>query len=172
MDFSELAKKRYSVRSFKSTPVSRDVLLKVLEAGRLSPTACNYQPQRILVIESSDAMNRLKKCTQYHFNAPVALLVCYDRSESWKRPFDGRDCGDFDACIVTTHLMLQAAELGLGTTWVGYFDPRNIVSEFKLSSNIVPIAILPLGYPSDDSQAASAHSVRKPLEGTVAWNSF
>ena len=172
MEFAELAKKRYSVRSFKSTPVEPELLNKVLEAGRLAPTACNNQPQKIIVVESADALDHLKRCTQYHFNAPTALIVCYDKNVSWKRPFDGKDNGEYDACIVTTHLMLQAADLGLGTTWVGYFDPKDVIREFKLPLNIVPIAILPLGYPADHAQPAGGHTQRHPLDSMVVRNSF
>ena len=172
MDFLTLARDRYSVRSFKKQAVEREKLNLVLQAGQLAPTACNFQPQRILVIESDEALNKLKRCTQYHFNAPVALLVCYNTTESWKRPYDGKDSGDYDACIVATHLMLQATELGLGTTWVGHFDPIKISTEFHLPTTFVPVAILPLGYPSDECKPNPMHNSRKPLEGTVAWNTF
>ena len=86
MDFLTLARDRYSVRSFKKQAVEREKLNLVLQAGQLAPTACNFQPQRILVIESDEALNKLKRCTQYHFNAPIALLVCYNTTESWTRP--------------------------------------------------------------------------------------
>lgn len=172
MEFIELVKKRYSVRSFKSVPVDSELLNKVLEAGRLAPTACNNQPQRVVVIDSPDALSRLKQCTQYHFDAPTVLLVCYDKNLSWKRSFDGKDNGEYDACIVTTHMMLQAAELGLGTTWVGYFDPRNVVREFNLPANIVPVAILPLGYPAEQARPANGHTQRNPLDSMVVRNSF
>ncbi|MDD3585918.1 MAG: nitroreductase family protein [Thermoguttaceae bacterium] len=172
MDFAELAKARYSVRNFKSIPVESELLNKVLEAARLAPTACNNQPQKIIVAESADALDRLKRCTQYHFNAPMALIVCYDKNVSWKRPFDGKDNGSYDACIVTTHLILQAADLGLGTTWVGYFDPKDVVREFKLPANIVPVAILPLGYPAANAKPAAGHSQRNPLNSMVVRNSF
>lgn len=88
MDFLELAKERYSVRKFSDKKVEREKLDAILEAGRCAPTAVNYQPQRILVLESPEALEKLKGCTPYHFHAPLALLVCYDREASWKRSHD------------------------------------------------------------------------------------
>lgn len=172
MSFIKLAEERYSLRSISSKPVEKEKLDLVLKAGQLSPTACNNQPQRILVIEDKEALEKLKKCTAYHFNAPIALLVCYDKNASWKRKFDGDDSGVVDASIVTTQMMLQAAELGLGTTWVGYFDPALIVKEFGIPENIVPVALLPMGYPSEDAKPSPAHYQRKPIEETVFYNKF
>ena len=117
MNFLELAKdKRYSVRKFKAQAVEKEKLDYILEAGRVAPTACNYQPQRILVIENEAAHEKLKQCTSWYFGAPVVLMICYDKSTCWKNKTNGTFGGDVDASIVTTQMMLAAAELGLGTT--------------------------------------------------------
>ncbi|NMA25387.1 MAG: nitroreductase [Clostridiales bacterium] len=167
MSFFELAKNRYSVRKFKSTPVENEKLEKILEAGRVSPTACNNQPQSVLVLKSREAIEKLRKCTRCHFGAPMALIVCYDRNTSWKRPYDNKDHGDIDASIVCASMMFEAVELGLGTTWVCYFDPAAVAREFNLPENIVPSSILPLGYPADDAEPAPLHTQRKPIGETV-----
>jgi nitroreductase len=167
MTFSDLSKERYSVRKFKTTPVEKELLDKILETGRVSPTACNNQPQRILVLQSREAMDKLKKCTPCHFDAPMAMIICYDQTASWKRPYDKKDHGDIDAGIVCASMMFEAAELGLGTTWVCYFDPAAVIREFSLPENIVPSSILPLGYPADDAEPAPLHGQRKPLSETV-----
>ncbi|MDR3587604.1 MAG: nitroreductase family protein [Desulfosporosinus sp.] len=172
MKFINLAEERYSLRKFSDKPIEKEKLDLVLKAGQLAPTACNYQPQRILVIENEDALAKLKLCTQYHFNAPMALLICYDKAVSWKRSFDGKDSGDIDSSIVTTHMMLQAAEVGLGTTWVGHFDPALIIKEFALPDNIVPVALLPLGYPAKDATQNPLHIKSRPIEETVFYNDF
>jgi len=172
MEFIQLAKDRYSLRQFSDKPVEKQKLDCVLEAGRLAPTACNNQPHRILVIESKEALAKLRESTPCHFNAPVALLVCYDRAATWKRPFDGQDSGDIDASIVTTQMMLQASELGLGTTWVGYFDPALIVKVFGLPETIVPVALLPLGYPAAEAMPNVLHNQRKSLDELVFYNDF
>lgn len=172
MSFINLAEERYSLRSFSNKTVEKEKLDLVLKAGQLSPTACNNQPQRVLVIESEEALEKLKKCTKYHFNAPLALLVCYDKNVSWKRSFDGDDSGVVDASIVATHMMLQAAEIGLGTTWVGFFDPALIIKEFELPGNFVPVALLPIGYPSEDAKPAPGHNQRNSIEKSVFYNKF
>ena len=82
---------------------------------------------------------------------------------------DGQCSGLVDASIITTHLMLQAAELGLGTTWVGSFDPTKAAKALDLPANIVPVAILPLGYPAADAAPAAMHTSRKDLAETVTW---
>lgn len=172
MEFLELAKKRFSVRQFSDKKVEPEKLGKVLEAGRVAPTAVNKQPQRILVLNNEESLNLVKKCTKYHFDAPIILMVCYDSDEGWKNPYSGDDCSIVDATIITTHMMLEAADLGLGSTFVGHFDPQALREQFKLPDNIIPVALLPLGYPKEGLEPSRAHSKRKPIEKTVFYNSF
>lgn len=172
MDFAELAQKRYSVRKFKSQNVEKEKLEAVLRAGQLAPTACNNQPQRILVAESAEALAKIKKCTPCHFDAPVVFVICYDSSVSAKRSADGFEIGTIDASIVTTHLMLQAADLGFGTTWVENFDPAAVTREFSLPDTIVPVALLPMGYPAGDACPSPRHADRMPPEKTVCFNTL
>ncbi len=172
MNFIELVKERYSLRSFDVKKVEKEKLNLVLKAGQLAPTAVNYQPQRILVIESEEALAKLKECTIYHFNAPMALLVCGNKDEAWKRSYDGKNHSDIDASIVATHMMLQATELGLGTTWVGHFDPTAIRNAFNIPSNLEPLCILPIGYPSKDAKPNPIHTRRKDISETVLYNQF
>ena len=75
MDFEILISERYSVRSFRSEHLQKDVIDKILVAGHKAPTGCNYQPQRILVMNTDESIEKLKKCTKCHFNAPTAMLV-------------------------------------------------------------------------------------------------
>ncbi len=172
MEFLELVKDRYSVRKFSDQKVEREKLDLILEAGRVAPTAVNYQPQRILVIDSDKNLDKLKSCTPYHFHAPLALLVCYDSTVSWKRSYDNEDMGPVDASIVTTQMMLQAAESGLGSTWVGHFDPAGIRTAFNLPEYLVPVALLPIGYPREDSVPHPLHEKRFSMNHTVYYNSF
>ncbi|EJE7234145.1 nitroreductase family protein [Clostridium botulinum] len=172
MDFINLAKERYSVRNFDTKKIEQEKLDLILKAGQLAPTAVNYQPQRILVIESNEALEKLKTCTIYHFNAPMALLICADKNEAWKRSYDGKSHTDIDGSIVATHMMLQAAELGLGTTWVGHFDPSAIRNAFSIPTNLEPICLLPVGYPSKDAKPNPNHQKRKDISQTVFYNHF
>lgn len=172
MDFLDLVKKRYSARKFSNKKIEKEKLNLILEAAKFAPTACNFQPQRLLVLEGEDSLNKLKEVTPYHFDAPLAIIVCYDKDVSWKRKYDGADGGEIDASIVTTHMMLEVTNLGLGSTWVGSFDPTKVKSLFNLSENVIPVAILPIGYESGDCKPAPAHENRFELEKTVFYNSF
>ncbi|MDR0934542.1 MAG: nitroreductase family protein [Burkholderiaceae bacterium] len=172
MRFNDLATQRYSVRKFDDKAVEKDKLEYVLQAGRLAPTAVNYQPQRVLVIEDRLARVKLRECTDYHFNAPVSLLVCCEKDKAWSRPFDGKNSGDIDCSIVTTQMMLAAAEIGLGTTWVMYFDPAKIREAFAIPASLEPVALLVMGYPAPDAAPHPKHSQRKPLAETVFYNTF
>ena len=173
MDFLQLVRdKRYSVRKFKAQAVEKEKLDYILEAGRVAPTACNYQPQRILVIENEAAHEKLKQCTSWYFGAPVVLMICYDKSTCWKNKTNGTCDGDVDASIVTTHMMLAAAELGLGTTWVGAFHHQKARELFNIPDYLVPVALLPIGYPADGVEPHPWHLKRFDTGHSVFYNSF
>ncbi|CUH95120.1 hypothetical protein P22_1189 [Propionispora sp. 2/2-37] len=172
MEYGDLICERYSVRKFSSQKVEQEKVAAILEAGRTAPTAVNYQPQRILVLDSEDSLEKLKSVTPYHFHAPLAILVCYDAAVSWKRSYDGKDMGEVDASIVATHMMLAATNLGLGSTWVGHFDPDKIKTAFALPENIIPVALFPMGYPAETSVPHANHGKRFDLGVTTFRNSF
>lgn len=169
MDLMELFIERHSVRKFSDKKVEKEKIRAILEAGRVAPTAVNFQPQRIYVLESEDSLLKLKDCTKFHFDAPVAFLVCYDNTVSWKRSYDNKDMGEVDASIVATQMMLEITNLGLGTTWVGHFDPCAVIEKFNLPDNIKPVAIFPIGYPAEDSAPNPRHYERLDLSETVKF---
>ena len=165
--FLALAEQRYSVRKFATKQVEQVALERILRAGQVAPTACNKQPQMTYVLRSPQAMEKLRKCTTSHFNAPMALLVCYDSEQSWKRSFDGQDSGWVDASIVAAHMMLAAHEKGVGSTWVMHFDPAAVRGEFALPDDEIPVAILVMGHPAEGDHPSRLHADKKPLEMTV-----
>lgn len=172
MEFLKLAAERYSVRKFREGHLEQRVIDQILKAGHLAPTGCNYQPQRILVINTDVAIEKLQKCTKCHFGAPTAMLVCYNKDESWVRKYDGALSAPVDACIVTTHMMLQAHEMGVGSTWVMHFEPAAMRQEFNIPENIEPVALLVMGYPAEDAKPLNLHSEYRPLEDIVVYDSF
>ena len=107
MDFLSLAKKRYACRKYAPAKVEQEKLDIILEAGRVAPTGANRQPQRLVVVQSKEGMERLARCTR-DFGAPTAVIVCADTSEAWTRKYDGKNISDIDASIVTDHMMLAA----------------------------------------------------------------
>ena len=167
MNFYELSRARYSVRKYAQKPVEDEVLRKVLEAGATAPTAKNLQPQRIYVLKSPEAIEKIRGITRCAFDAPVVLLVCGDTSEAWVNPFNNRSSAEMDCSIVTTQMMLQAQELGLGTCWVCWFDTELTKKTFNIPENQEVFALLPLGYPAEVSKPSAMHDSRKALEETV-----
>ena len=145
------------------------LLQQVLEAGRNAPTAHNNQPQRIFVLQSPEAMAKADACMGCHFHPPVLLAVAYDPAAAWDREDDGKNHGEIDATIAVTQMMLQAADLGLGTTYVGMFDPEKLTAAFPEMAGLVPIAMLPLGYPAEGAHPARLHTERKPMEQLVKY---
>ena len=171
MRFTELVRQRYSVRKYDSRPVEQEKLAVILEAGRLAPTAVNYQPQRILVVQGED-MEKMKGCSPCLYGAPLALVVCYDKNASWKSR-TGREIGDVDGAIVMTQMMYQAEELGIGSLIVGIYKEPLLRERFAIPDNFQIVALLVMGYPSEDCEPhPEFHASRKPLGQTVFYGSF
>ena len=170
MDFIELAKKRYSVRSYSDKKVEKELLDKILEAGNIAPTAKNQQPQRIYVIEDAKMLAKLDTLTPCRYNAPTVLIFTYNTDEDWKNPNEeGIHAGIEDVSIVATHIMLQAAELGLGTTWCNMFGNTALEKAFDLPANERSVLFMDLGYPAEDAEPSPRHTEKKPLEATVKY---
>ncbi len=172
MDFEKVISERYSVRKFQNKHLEKEVINKILEAGHLAPTGCNYQPQRILVLNTDESIEKLKGCTKCHFDAPCAFLVCYNEEETWKRPYDGAMSAPVDGAIVATHLMLAAQNLGVGTCWVMHFNPEIIKKTFNIPENIKPLALLVMGYPHKDAKPIDMHFKSRPINEVVFYDSF
>ena len=169
MNFLDNAKKRYSVRSYKSQKVEQEKLDLILEAARVAPTAANLQPVRLLVVQEKEGLAKIEKAANI-YNAPLAVIVCADHSTAWTRPFDKKQTGDIDASILTDHMMLQASELGLGTVWVCYFKPDILSQEFNLPENLEPVNILVIGYADEEPADPDRHGkTRIPLDTLVAY---
>lgn len=167
MDFFELIQERYSVRAYKPDKVEKQKLTKILEAARLAPTAANRQPFRILVIETDKQRDALRKVygREWFVTAPLVLCVCGVEAEAWVRNHDGKSYMDVDAAIVMDHIVLAATALGLGTCWIGAFDPDAAREVFNLPHGVEPIVMTPLGYPDD----APRPKRRKTLEELVKY---
>ena len=171
MSFSELVKQRYSVRKFDSRPIAQEKMNAILEAGRLAPTAVNYQPQRILVVQGED-MEKMQGCTPCMFGQSAVLVVCYDKTVSWKSR-SGREIGDVDGTIVLTQMMYQAEELGIGSLIVGMYKEALLRERFGIPDRLEIVSLLMLGYPAADCEPhPQLHFDRKPLEETVFYGSF
>lgn len=121
------------------------------------------------MIQSPEALEKADACMDCHFPSPVIIAVGYDPKASWHREHDGKDHGEIDATIAATQMMLQAADLGLGTTYVGMFRPVDLAKTFPEMEGLNMTAILPLGYPAEGAHPAKLHAMRKPMEELVKY---
>ena len=172
MEFEKLITERYSVRKFKPQHLPQATIDKILAAGKLAPTGCNNQPQRILVLNTDEAIEALRPCTKCHFFAPTALLVCHNTAESWRRVYDGALSSPVDAAIVSTHMMLAAQNEGVGCCWVMHFDPVAMRAAFAITEGIEPFALLVMGYPAEDARPLDRHFSSRPTEELVVYDHF
>jgi nitroreductase len=151
MEFLELAKKRYSVRAYKSTPVEEEKLQKILEAAIVAPTAANRQPFRLIVVKTEGRQAELRRVypCDWFVQAPLVICACAVKGEAWIRR-DGKNYADVDTTIAFDHLILAAHDLGLGTCWIAAFDPAAAREVLKLPVDLEPVAFTPVGYPGDN----------------------
>lgn len=168
MKFNELAEKRCSIRKFKPAPVPEEMLNEVLQAGSLAPTAKNLQPFHFIVVRKSEKLDELASAYPAPFfrEAPVVVVICTEASKGWTRDrYDGKNYCDVDAAIAIDHMTLAAADLDLGTCWIGAFDPDKVTDVLGLPDGIEPIAMLPMGYPDE----AGREKTRKPFDELVRY---
>lgn len=165
MDFGELVRARYSVRAYQATPVDEAALARILETVRLAPTAANRQAFRIVVVRTTGREGELRRIYNraWFAAAPLLLVVCAVPDEGWVRAADGWSAAGVDATIAMTHLVLAAAEEGLGTCWVAAFDPTAAREVLALPDGVEPWAFTPLGHPA----VARPPKERRPLEDLV-----
>jgi nitroreductase len=171
MKFIELAKKRISVRSYRPEPVSDELLNEVLEAGRLAPTACNLQPFQFVVVREKENLAAL--ATGYPGDwfkeAPVVIAVCTMPDKAWKRSkHDERCLIDVDGAIAADHMTMAAADLGLGTCWVGAFDPKIVRKVLGIPRTAEPLVLLTLGHPNENGRP----KIRQPIEKLVRYEKW
>lgn len=158
---NELLRKRYSVRAYKSDPVSHELLEQVLEAACLAPTAHNKQPIKFIVIHTENRQEELKRIYQpsYFTEAPILICACVTTTQAWSRKYDNKNYGIVDVSIAMDHLILAATELGLGTCWIAAFDPAAARDVLKLPDDVEPVVFTPLGYPKDTPKAKTRKSL-------------
>ena len=167
-DFLQLAADRYSVRSFDTTPVGQEVIDKILKAGQLAPTAVNSQPQKIYVVRTPEAIAALNEVSPCLYGAPQCFVFCYEDARVCPRG-EGDNYGDIDVSIVLTHMALEAADLGVGTCIVGYFDPAKLAEALGLPETEHPVLMMPFGYPTKDCKPGPKHTETLPLEEMVEY---
>lgn len=169
MGFLEIAKKRYTVRSYNDRKVEKGKIEKLVEAAHVAPTAANLQPVHLLVVQTEEGLKKISKAGNI-YGAPLAIIVCADHDQAWVRPFDNKNTCDIDASILTDHMMIEATELGLGTAWICYFKADVIAKEFNLPENLEPVNILAVGYTDEEGADPERHiCLRKEINKLVSF---
>ncbi len=169
MQFKEVVKNRYSCKKFSDRKVEEEKLQAILEAGRLAPTAKNLQEQRIYVLQTERALKAVDKLTPCRYNAPTVLAVAYDTTNVFTYPGGKRNSGIEDATIVATHMLLAAADEGVDSCWINFFDPEQAAAALDLPEHEEILMLLDLGYAAEGAGPLANHGSRKPLDETVSY---
>ncbi len=169
MEFKEVIEKRYSCRKFDGRKIDRAQLEAILEAGRIAPTAKNLQEQRIYVIESEQALEAVDRLTPCRYGAPTVIAVAYDKNNVFTYPGGRINSGAEDATIVATHMILAAANEGVDSVWLNFFDPDIAAKELGLPENEEIVMMMPLGFAAEGAGPSPQHTSKKELAETVKY---
>lgn len=169
MNFLDLAAKRYSCKHFDGTKITKEQLDAILEAGRLAPTAKNNQPQRIYVVQSAENLAKIDKATPCRYGAQTVLVVAYDTTNVFTYPGEKHTSGAEDAAIVATHMMLAAADNGVDSCWINFFNPEALAKDLGLRETETIVMLLDLGYAAPEGKPLPNHTSRKAIAETVQY---
>jgi len=164
MEFQELIRVRRSIRGYKPDPVPEEILRRVLDAGRLAPTAANKQPFQLIVVTHAATRLQLKEVydRDWFYSAPLILVGCVEPAKAWQRA-DGFNAAEVDISIVMDHIILAAANEGLGSCWICHFNEPRLKEILGIPPNARVIAMTPLGFPAAEPRPFQ----RKSLEELV-----
>jgi nitroreductase len=171
MDFYKLIRERESIRNYDpERPIDKEVVYRILEAGRLAPSAVNYQPWRFLVISSEEMLAKVRPCygRSWFSDAPHVLVVVGMADEAWVREKDGYNSLETDLTIALDHMILAAEFEGVATCWVGAYDPYLLREVLDLKENEIVYSITPLGYPKEGF-AKKRNKKRKEISEIVEF---
>ena len=157
MEFNTVLQRRYSCRAFAARAVEQEKVDRILEAGRIAPTAVNKQPVHVWAVSNPDILEAIKSVTRSNYGAPLLLVVACRPSDAWVRRYDGKNGAEVDASIVATYLMLAAENEGLATLWVGSFDPALLAGILPGSDGYELVAMINLGYAAEGSAPSEKH---------------
>lgn len=169
MEYSALIRERHSVRAYRSDPVEDEMLAQVLEAARMAPTAANRQPFQLVVIYTAGRKQDLMRIypRDWFTQAPLVICACGVPSQGWVHR-DGKTYWEVDVAIAMDHLILAAANLGLGTCWIAAFDRQAARDVLGLPNDVEPLLFTPLGYPADKA----GPKMRKSIEQLVRYEKW
>ena len=171
MEFTDLIRVRESIRNYDpDRPVPEKILRKILEAGRLAPSAANYQPWKFLIISSPAILEKVRDSyhREWFKDAPHVLIIVGLKDKAWNRGFDGYNSIETDTAIAMTQMILAAENEGVGTCWIANYNPELLREAINAGENELVFGITPLGYQKSGFQKASLKK-RKSFEDIVEF---
>ena len=186
-DLLAIEEKRRTCRRYSSKRVEESDLLKILDAGRLAPSALNLQPTRLKIINKDEDLELVKEfCTFgydekianiasecssdkihniYYYGAKTVIMVCYDKDVAWVNPTNNKSSGEIDSIIFATYMMLEAASIDVASSFISYFDKVKAKEVFNIPDNLEIVCLLYLGY--SDEKEDKPKKVRKELKEII-----
>lgn len=164
MEVLDAIKNRWSVRKYSPKPVPDDVLSRVLEAGRISPSAMNYQPWHFIVVRDPELRRALSggRYAKFLQEAQVVIVGCGDKKKS-------PEWHVVDVTIALQNMVTQATAEGLGTCWIGSFDEEEVKAALGIPEHLAVVAMISAGYTSQPTQRARK---TKPIEEVTSFDRF
>ena len=165
MKYLDLVKNRVSIRDYNpKLKVDKDTLLRIIEAGRLAPSAANKQPWRFILVSSEEMLEKIRPCyhREWFKQAPHILIVVGDKTKSWVRKTDNYNSIETDLTIAMDHMILAAESENVGTCWIAAFDNDILRNALQLNNDEVVYSITPLGYQNKGYQKPT-EKIRKPI---------
>jgi nitroreductase len=171
--FLDIAKSRYSCRSYDRREIPQNLFSNVLECARIAPSATNAQPRQFVVVTKQPLLNQIASCYSASWleSAPAIIVACGNYLESWRRA-DGKNHCDIDVAIAIDHITLAAAYNDLATCWICKFDVIKCASTLNLPKNIAPVALIPIGFSSEKGNYSERHLSRKPIDEIISWEGY
>jgi nitroreductase len=166
MDFQKLIYERESIRSYDPfRPVQDEILSRIVNAGRIAPSAANIQPWKFILVSSKENLEKVRACypREWFCYAPHILIVKGNKKLAWKRTLDGYNSIETDLTIAMDHMILAAENEGIGTCWIANFNPVILRTALHLGKDEYVFAITPLGYPKSGFKKIGAKQ-RKPMD--------
>ncbi len=181
MTFETLIKQRQSVRRYQDKQVEQDKMDKLIKAVHLAPSACNSQPWKLIIVDEPELKEEVAKATfngiisfnRFALDAPVIAVLVIEKAKLIAQiggSIKNQEYPQYDIGIAAAHFCLQAAELGLGTCMIGWFNNRKIKNLLKIPGKRKVGLVITLGYPPDDYKQRK--KIRKPIEEICGFNSW
>ena len=171
MSVLKVIRERRSVRRYRADPIPEDVLHRVLEAARFSPSGKNLQPWKFVLVQDESLKRSLvDACLGQKFiaEAPVVVVACGFPDRCYSRMGNYMKSWAVDVAIALEHIVLQAHEEGLGTCWIGAFEEKDVKSLLNVPEGVKVVALTPLGYPDESPKAKG----RKLIDEIVSYDSY